>query len=308
MLSRAAVAIPAQLYIAHNLAALPAAYAAAKKRRCSFGFDAEDFHTEELTDSQRDKGDQRAREIIENNLLPRCSYRTAASPLIAEIYHRKYGVTMQPILNVFPLCQAPQHEPDTALPMPRSMYWFSQTVGSGRGVEEVLQAMGSMINPPFLYIRGNVSPSYKAQIFEVSERLGIAAKVQVLPPAAPDQMARLSAGYSLGLAVEPGSSPNNKIALSNKIFTYLLAGIPVLLSRTPAQEALAEDLGDAGILIDLADPKQLGATLSDFLADEPRQHRARAAAWRIAHERYNWDIEKHKFLALVERTLLSYGT
>jgi hypothetical protein len=81
--------IPAQLYLAHNLAALPAAAGAARKNQSKLGFDAEDFHTEELTSLQRNAGDQIAREIIERILLPRCDHLTAASPLIADAYLKK---------------------------------------------------------------------------------------------------------------------------------------------------------------------------------------------------------------------------
>jgi glycosyltransferase involved in cell wall biosynthesis len=116
-------------------------------------------------------------------------------------------------------------------------------------------------------------------------------------------MVRLCTGYAIGLAVEPDSSPNNSIALSNKIFTYLLAGLPVLLSRTPAQEQLARSLGDAAILVDLRRPQAAAESLESFLNSESAQRRARATAWRLGHEKFNWDVEKQKFLQLVRQAI-----
>ena len=43
-LAHAAAAVAADLYIAHNLAALPAARHAARRHRGRLGFDAEDYH------------------------------------------------------------------------------------------------------------------------------------------------------------------------------------------------------------------------------------------------------------------------
>ena len=156
--------VSADLYIAHNLAALPAAAAAALANGANLGFDAEDFHTEELNHYQRNGGDQVARELIERRLLPRCRHLTGASPLIAEAYNDRYGVRMEPILNVFPLSEAPEEEPGMSLELvPRSLYWFSQTVGAGRGLEPLLKAMSGMVEPPILYLRGNITESIVRQ-------------------------------------------------------------------------------------------------------------------------------------------------
>ena len=46
-LHAAACAVPADLYIAHYVAALPAAGAAAQRHGALLGFDAEDFHSGE---------------------------------------------------------------------------------------------------------------------------------------------------------------------------------------------------------------------------------------------------------------------
>ena len=56
-------------------------------------------------------------------------------------------------------------------------------------------------------------------------------------------------------------TPNRDICLTNKAFTYLLAGIPVLLSRTTAQSELAVELGDATELVDIYDTKGVAAAL-----------------------------------------------
>ena len=302
-LAKAARETRADLYIAHNLAALPAAAWAARKTSALLGFDAEDFHTEELTLEQRNAGDQRARALIEQEFLPQCSHLAASAPLIARAYADRYRVAMQPILNVFPLSQAPEVPTPLEQTLRRSMYWFSQTIGPFRGLEEILGCFGQMREPITLYLRGNVANGYDRELERIASQLGMAGHLRFLAPADPDELPRLASPYQLGLAVEPGSSPNNSMALSNKIFTYLLAGIPVLLSRTPAQEQLAKELGDAALLIDLARPAETAGQIEAFLQDADLQASARACAWRLARERYNWDVEGMKFLQQVRDAL-----
>lgn len=299
----AAAKVPARLFIAHNLAALPAAAIAARMQNARFAFDAEDFHTQELTAEQRNAGDQVARGIIERMLLPECAYRSAASPMIAEAYNAEYGVKMTPILNVFALSGAPAQPSGEAAMNPRSLYWFSQTIGPGRGLDEILAAIGLMKNPPHVYLRGRPAAGYVEQLMANAQTIGGGATVTLLAPAPPTAMVSLSANYTLGLAIEPGSSPNNLMALSNKLFTYLLAGVPVLLSRTPAHESISRELGAAAIVVDVHDRRATADALERFLDDTRLQHRARGEAWRLGRERFNWESERSIFLAAVTKAL-----
>ncbi|HVF70739.1 MAG TPA: hypothetical protein VM940_03935 [Chthoniobacterales bacterium] len=302
-LSRAAGNVAADLYLAHTVAGLGPAFTAAQKNGAKLGFDAEDFHTEELTPAQRNSGDQVARDIIQQRLLPRCVHLSASSPLIADAYRKKYGVEADTILNVFPISDAPASPLAPSECEPRSMYWFSQTIGEGRGLEAFLEAMSYLSKPATLWLRGNPAPGYERQLRSAAERLGVEPCLRFLPVSAPDTMARLAQPYQLGLAIEPGVSFNNQIALSNKAFTYVLAGIPVLFSRTPAQEALAAELGDASLLVDLGQPREVARVLDAFFEDESLRERARHKAWLVGRERYNWDIEKLKFLSCVRDAL-----
>jgi len=109
-------------------------------------------------------------------------------------------------------------------------------------------------------------------------------------------MVRLAAGADLGLSTEPSLPPNRDICLTNKIFVYLLGGIPQLLSSTAAQSALAPELGKAAILGNLDQPNAVALQLDDFFSDPARVRAARATAWERANFRFCWDIEKTQFL------------
>ena len=308
-LGRVAAAIPADLYHAHNLGALPAAAHAARRNGAKLGFDAEDFHSGELTEEQEGRGSQRARCLLEMAFLPQCNLLTAASPGIADEYQRLYSVTIHPILNVFPIAEAPaKPRVDTSTVKaedqePLSLYWFSQTIGAGRGLENTIRAMALMHYPVRLSLRGNPARGYLDEINRLAESEGVADKIEILPSAAPAEMARLAAMYDLGLALEPGITRNNQIALSNKIFVYLLAGIPILLSRTPAQEALSKNLGQAARVIDLDNLVATAQCLDQFANDASARRLARAAAWKLGRERYNWDLEQTQFLNLIHSTI-----
>jgi len=119
--------------------------------------------------------------------------------------------------------------------------------------------------------------------------------------AAPDEMVTLAMPYDLGLSLETDATESRRLCLTNKIFTYLLAGIPVMMTDTPAQSALASDLGDAGALVSLADPESMAQALDRLAGSPGLLSKAKAAALRLGRQRYNWDVEKQALLDSVKR-------
>jgi glycosyltransferase involved in cell wall biosynthesis len=308
-LTAAASNTEADLFIAHNLAALPAAATAALRYNARLGFDAEDYHVGELPESDGSAVELRIRRRIEGDLLRKCSHLTSASPDIGAAYEADYGVKMTPILNVFPISEAahqPQESPSMRGESP-SLYWFSQTVGPGRGLEEIVAAMGRLKARATLRLRGNISPKYAEELKGLASRTGggdLAGRIEFLPVASPSEMVRLAAGHDVGLATELSVPLNRALCLTNKIFAYLLAGVPVLLSPTRAQSEFAKELGSAALVVDIGEPQKAAELLDAYLGDSGQQAKARAEAWRIGRQRYNWDIEMSRFLASVEAALI----
>jgi glycosyltransferase involved in cell wall biosynthesis len=148
-----------------------------------------------------------------------------------------------------------------------------------------------------LDVRGSNRWGHGDTLMALARDLGVAERVRLLPTAAPDQMVKLAATYDLGLSLEVGNSPNKRACLGNKIFTYLLAGVPVMVSDTPAQRAFALDLGSAAAVVSVADPDGIARVIDRLAAMPAALADAKATAWRLADQRYNWEVEQK---ALVE--------
>ena len=302
-LAQRAIAQPADLYIAHCLAALPAAAIAANKHKAKLGFDAEDFHVGELAKIPENKLEIDIRDYIERTLLPRCNYLTAASPMIASAYTKRYGVAIEPILNVFPLSEAPIKTRENIHKERFSLYWFSQTIGAGRGIESIVYAMGQMKTCVDLYLRGIPATAYTEVLTQLADQVGVGDRIHWLPSAPPSEMARLASDYDIGLSIELNQPLNRCICLTNKIFTYLLAGLPVIMSKTPAQEELASKLSEAAILVDIEKSVEVAKILDDFFCDPQKLFDAKEKACKLVKDRYNWDFERQAFLGKVNKTL-----
>jgi glycosyltransferase involved in cell wall biosynthesis len=304
-LQRAASAVPADLYIAHYIPGLAAAAAAARRHGAMLGFDAEDFHAGEAAGEPADSFRVSMVRAVEGMLLPLCVHATAAAPLIADAYASHYGISPNTVLNVFPLAMAPAEPCWGAAREPFKAYWFSQTIGLDRGLQSFIRAMARAKARITLDIRGGDRWGHGGRLIDLARQLGIAEQIRLLPMAPPADMVTLAAPYDIGLSLETDVSENRRLCLTNKIFTYLLAGVPVLMSDTPAQSALAAQLGTGARVISLADPDDTAVVLDRLALSPSARAEAAATAWRLGRERFNWDVEKGVLLGSVARAFLT---
>jgi len=283
----------ADLYLAHLVAALPAAALAAAHYRVPFAFDAEDFHLGDPPEGSEFDSVRRMTRAIEGRYLPQCAYVTAAAPGIAEAYAEAYGIARPTVvLNTFPRSHAPAGPTPAGTAPGPSVYWFSQTIGPDRGLECAVRAIAIARTVPHLYLRGTPSPGFSETLRNLAMEGGVGNRLHILPPGPPAEMERLASIYDVGLAAETGHTPNRRIALTNKLFTYLLAGIPIIASSIPAQVAFAEAVPNAMRLYQIDDHQGLAAVLDSLLGDRDALAAARAAAFALGQTRFNWDVEK----------------
>lgn len=295
----AAAAIGADLYIGHCIAGLAAAAAAASRSGTLYAFDAEDFHEAETTHANA-----AAIAAIQRRFLPQARYITASSPLIADAYRTRYGVEPKVVLNVFSTSDAPSQpviRRRISAESPARLYWFSQTIGPDRGLEQMLPILARMRTPAELNLRGFVSVSYRNEIDQRARDAALKFPVKWLPPESPTKMVRLAAEAHVGLSLECSSPLNRDLCLTNKVFTYLAASLPQLLSPTRAQRALAGDLGEAALLVE--QPETTAQSLDALLQDSRRYESACTTASLRFRTRYCWDIERATFLQSVGTAL-----
>lgn len=301
-LRHAAKKTRADLYIAHNLGALPAAYAAARAHSAKLGFDAEDFHS---ADWSATNWPARIARNVERALVPECDYVTAAAPLIAERYAEVCGMPAPTVIrNVFPLEERPAEFRPTR-PGPLTLYWFSQTIGCGRGLEDVVDSMAQIGRPDVvLHLQGTWQAGYEEAIRRRVLELGLGSQqLAYHQPAASGAMVSRASQFDIGLAVETGRDENNRIIQTNKLFTYILAGAALLATNTPGQAPLVESLGSAARMYTPGDVPALTAHLRTWHDDRALLDAARRSAWQAGESTYNWNREKAVFLDEVHRVL-----
>lgn len=306
-LARLAAAEPADLYIGHYPVGLAAAAYAAAKHGAQPGYDAEDLHTEEQPPTRTGRRLTRRIDFIERKYLRRCRHLSAVSPRIADVLSRRYGIpTPLAVHNVFPWRERGHLDgqvKDRQGPE-LSLYWFSQTVGLDRGLDDVIQATGLMSGPVQLHIRGGLSDAVKASLLELARGCGLAERLHFHAPVSPMEVLSRAAEHDVGLAVEQPINASRRLSVTNKFFSYLLSGLAVAATDLQGQRDVMDTCPAAGCLYQPGDVRTLASQLEEWRRCPSALNRCKRAALAAARNRWNWEQESQALVHSI-RTLLS---
>jgi glycosyltransferase involved in cell wall biosynthesis len=285
--------INASLYIAHNLGALPVIGKIASKYNKPFVFDAEDFHR-----GQSDRGSFifHQSSLIENYWMPKAKLITAASPFIANKYGKLLGLESLVINNVFHLKYNLPIKGSITNPI--KLFWFSQTVGKGRGLEDVLTVLKKFPIDTFsITILGDLKIEmenyFRGLVVENNE---VKVDLKFLRPVDPDKIFEIASCFDIGLATEPVINENNDLIFTNKLFTYLLSGNAILFSATTAQEYFFNTHSNIGWIYPSGDIERLELVLRQIKNNPLDLLSFKQNARELAKQVYNWEIEQTKLM------------
>jgi glycosyltransferase involved in cell wall biosynthesis len=103
----------------------------------------------------------------------------------------------------------------------------------------------------------------------------------------------------LGVLILDPVNLSKRLALANKIFEYMAAGIPILTTDLPENRRIIDEC-DCGWLISDWAPPVLAAHVGRILAQPEEMRRRGQNGRRWFEERYNWEVESGRVLATVE--------
>lgn len=303
-LLKLAVAQPADLFLGGTAGGLAVAARAAEIRGVPYALDLEDFHSAEQDPSLETDLSHALISEIQRRILPRARFLTTSSNAICAEYERNFKGVPQTVHNVFSL---PKTTP-LFTPAPRQtlrLFWFSQVIGPRRGLEASIEACGLAGVDMELHLLGSDGRGYLAHLENhaqrTAQRLRLTHHARVLP----DAIISRAADFDVGLSVEPGFCRNNELALSNKSFAYLTAGLAVAFTDTPGQRELAGDIGAGALCFKVGDIAAQAAGLRHWAKNPTALLAARKAAWAAAQRRWHWEHpeERGRALALVQQAL-----
>ena len=290
----------ADLYIMHQ--ELPACIGnelIKKKRRVAF--DIEDWYSEDLLPVARKQRPVNLLKKVESEALHKGIYCTTTSVALANKLAIVYS-SKQPevIYNVFPAQDHLQQEKDSTSPL--KLFWFSQTIGPGRGLEKFIELLNHIENAIELHLLGNVSELYSEALKKLMPKKH---KLFFHELVNEKKLPNKISAFDIGLALELTSPPSRNYTITNKFFQYLQAGVSVIVSETEGQNEGFEKFKPGFKLSQEPDEKEI-RELNDWLNNPAEIASAQKRAVE-ASEFYCWENESKKLIKLVKNALENAG-
>lgn len=291
----------ADLYVAYQQHSLPATAWAARKNNSIFALDAQDLLADCSTEPTK------MAVSLERRYLQECAYISTMSASAAARLQETNKLAGTPIvLHNTPMLSErkgimnPAERPQSEMV---SIYWFGQTVGPQSCAEQVLKAIPQLQRPVKLVLRGNPIESYVNELRTTAQTLGVSAQLEILPREEPTEMVRLAGNHDVLLGTQPGRELFNQMAIGNKVFTGMMAGLALALSDTIAHRQLLAESPGCGFLFPDGDIKSLVAQLNELLGDREKLEQMKLTSWKMAEQKFNWEEESKILLHTIDRVL-----
>lgn len=228
----------------------------------------------------------------ERRILPGVSHMITASASIADLYHREYGVTPVVIRNVAPSVAhlEPHHRSATGATHEELLVVFQGSgINEGRGARELIQAMTMLERVRLVFIgTGDIIESLRAS----ARDSGTGERILFLPRMPWEQMMRYTMCCDAGLSLDEDTCENQRYSLPNKLFDYIAAGVPAVVSPLPEVSAIIERYG-CGMVITEVTPAAIAVSLEKLRDDRVLLLSLREKTIEARRE-LNWEKEKIK--------------
>ncbi len=304
-LRKKAFQLKGDLFIAHSEAGMYVARDLQIQGR-KIGIDMEDWFSEDLLPEVRKQRPYVLIHELECELLRNAKHSSCPSHVMSEQLARDYKCrSPEVIYNAFPWSDRQtldgKYKDRRQLDIP-SIHWFSQTLGQGRGLEDLLAALPLMTHEAEIHLRGKPVTGFHEWLMA---RLPEAWHTRVFIHDLVSNQELLSriAEHDIGFAGEMKFCRNRELTVTNKILHYLLAGLAVVASDTEGHKEVARQSSGAVMLYPSGDPRALAEKLDYLLASNNRLHVAKTAALAAAQIVFCWERQAPVLLNSIEKAL-----
>ena len=296
-LLRAAVATRPDVVHAHDAAMLMPGIAAARMTGARAVYDSHELAT---SVPYRERTWAWFVSAVERMVVPRCDAVITVSEGIARALQQRYQLPVTPtvVRNVTALGRngAGGLRARIGLPADAPLVLYQGAPAPDRGCESLVAAVARTPGVSLVFL-GDPESGYGRKLALLIYASGAADRVWMLPSVPLEDLLSHTAEADIGVTLLQDTCENHRLALPNKLFEYVAAGLPVIASRLPETERLVQAYG-IGWCVAPGDVAALADAITAALAarnDAGLRDRLQRAARELS-----WDRERARLTALYD--------
>jgi glycosyltransferase involved in cell wall biosynthesis len=296
---------PADIYHAHDVSGLFPCYIASQLRRKPLIFDSHELPMSYM--SIRSPWLLALLAFFLARIIPHCAEVITVSPPIAQEMCRRYHIPRVSLIRNVPeyrdVPKSDRLRQHLKLVSNIRIALYQGKLQHDRSLDKLVRAAPFLDPNIVVVLMGPGEESTLSQLEELIASEGVSEQIRILQAVPYEELLDWTASADIGLVVfSQDYSLSIRWCLPNKLFEYLMAGVPVLSSQL---DAVVEVIGtyNVGSIVPSLSPADIGASINAMLADSASLATMRCNALQVARDEFSWEKESQQLIQLYHRVL-----
>ncbi len=233
---------------------------------------------------------------IEQWLIPKVHAAYTVNESLSQIYYQRYRIPFSVVRNL----PSKRVIPNTTIKKNtlRRRLIYQGSLNVGRGLELMIESMAHLEGYELWIVgRGDI----ESQLKNTLKHISFADRIDLIGFVPFEKLPELTVQAHLGLSLEEDMGANYRFASPNKLFDYIQAGIPVLVSDLPEMRKLVQQHRVGEVLIN---EERTSSKLADkirSICENEEKYSDYKRQCEKAAEELHWEKESLSLLSIYEQ-------
>ncbi|MBE0573181.1 MAG: glycosyltransferase family 4 protein [Ignavibacteriaceae bacterium] len=279
----------ASIIFAEDIYTLPFAVIFGKLKRAKIYYDSRELFGY-LAGLKEKKIKQAFWKLTEKFFIKKADYVMVTGPMDGEFLKKEYGIKNLILLRNLPRYYKSELKLDLhshlQIDKTKKIILYQGVLLKGRGIEKIYAVLNELSDHVFVIAGGG---EYEEYYKKLAAEMDVNDKVFFLGKLTQEDLPKITASVDIGVSLIENLSISYYHALPNKLFEYIMADVPVIVSDLPQMKEIV-DKYDVGFAVDIDNKAELIDALKK-LADDTHLYESKKQNCHIASQELNWEKE-----------------
>ena len=225
---------------------------------------------------------------LERRVLPKLKNTYTVSNSIADYYNKKHQTKFKVIRNLPLMIRTISKGNFSFDHKGEKIILYQGAINIGRGLELIINTMPFISNCILVIIgNGDIIKNLKSYV----KNINLVKKVRFLESLTPNELQKITPLANIGISIEEDLGLNYRFSLPNKIFDYINAEVPILVSNLPEMRKII-DTHKVGEIVKDRSPQKLALQIKELLKKDYSEELKKAKKELI------WENQEEELLAI----------
>lgn len=289
------------VYQGHDLNTMPIAWCLARRNNKPLVYDSHEYYLERNIQNRYTRFGKWLRSRLERKFVRAAAANITVNDSIAKALGKQYGVNSFHVIMNTPskvrsvLDQQISLRERLAIPAGSPICLYLGAITFNRGLKQTISSL-RLLPRYHLVLMGPGQPVFLQELRDWAIGEGVDDRMHIFGPVPSDEVTAYAASADIGVAPIENACLSYYYCSPNKVFEYILSGLPIVASDFPELRKIVSDF-DVGLLFDPESPESIANAIRR-VSEEPGFRENVLRNMDRAADAFNWENESRKLLTI----------